>query len=181
VPSGKVDGSASKLAPWLWSELRDHFEIDDGSLPEIRVDYADPEAMIRGYATLREQARNVHGHLSFWSISDEEARPLDSVPNAATLVVSGEAEPFHVLLVGVQPRGITLPDLGVFVDADRLTLDYRMGDEWGPAEVESLFALLSSLAAFDPRSSVSLQEGVLPEVEARFQRVWRRFLKENAP
>ena len=56
------------MESWLWNALRTQFEIDDGSLPEIHVNYTVPEIMLRGYAILRGQAREVHGDPSFWSI-----------------------------------------------------------------------------------------------------------------
>ncbi len=31
---------------WLWTELHDLFDTDDGSLPEVRVDFADKRAVI---------------------------------------------------------------------------------------------------------------------------------------
>jgi hypothetical protein len=175
-----------QMASWLWAELRDQFEADDGSLPEIRVDYSDPQAMIRGYALLRKRAQRVGnrgampGASSFWSTSEKTDRPVDSVPNAAALVVSGEAEPFHVVFGGIQSHGITLPDLGVFVFRHQLALDYRMGAQWGPAKVEALFGLLSALASLDPRASLSLEEGIPHEVVARFQGAWRRYIEEHA-
>ena len=35
----KRDGMSA--TSWLWDELHDLFDVDDGSLPEIRVDYTD--------------------------------------------------------------------------------------------------------------------------------------------
>src|SRR5262245_34025026 len=115
-----------KLTPWLWNELRDLFDRDDGSLPEIRVDYVDPAAMVAGYALLRGRAaRVVSENAYFWSKTHSAERPLDSVPNAAALVASGEAEAFHVVLAGIQSRNAAIPDLGLFVFPDQLALDYR--------------------------------------------------------
>lgn len=47
----------------------------------------------------------------FWSKAGEEARPVDSVPDAAELVVSGEAEAFHVLLGGIRSGDVVLPEV----------------------------------------------------------------------
>ncbi len=169
------------VASWLWVELHDLFETDDGSLPEVCVDYTDPEAMARGYVLLRKRAHKVlPENASFWSVAENREQSLDSVSNAAALVVSREAEAFHVVFQGIQSHGVTLPDLGVFVFPDQLALDYRMGPPWGPAKVEAFFDLLSELADFDPHTSLSLEEGVLTEVVARFQAAWRRWIEEHA-
>jgi hypothetical protein len=157
----------------LWAELHDLFDTDDGSLPEVRVNYCNPMATIAGYDLLRKRANQiVTANPSFWSKMEDVERPLDSVPNAAFLVVSGEAEAFHVVLGGIQSCGVAIPDIGVFVLPHRLCLDYRMGTTWGPGELEAFFALLAELMALDPQASISLEEGVLPEVAVRFQQVW---------
>jgi hypothetical protein len=169
------------LTPWLWNELRDLFDTDDGSLPEVRVDYRDSSATVSGYALLRGRAaRVVSDNACFWSKTHDAERPLDSVSNAAALVVSGEAEAFHVVLGGIRSRSVAISDLGVFVFPNQLALDYRMGPAWGPKELEALFGLLGELASLDPDASLSLEEGVLPDVVVRFQNAWRRWSAEHA-
>ena len=169
------------LTPWIWNELRDLFETDDGSLPEIRVDYRNSAATVFGYALLRRRAaRIVSESPCFWSKTHGAERPLDSVANAAALVVSGEAEAFHVIFGGIQSDGVVIPDLGVFVLPDQLALDYRMGSGWGPVELEVLFGLLGELVSLDPDASPSLEDGVLSDAAARFQNAWRRWYAEHA-
>lgn len=169
------------LTPWLWSELRDLFDLDDGSLPEVHVDYRDSAATVSGYALLRGRAaRVVSDKAYFWSKTHDVERPLDSVSNAAALVVSGEAEAFHVVFGGIQFGSVDIPDLGVFVFPDQLSLDYRMGPAWGPSQLEAFFELLGELASLDPDASLSLEEGVLPDVVARFESAWRRWSAEHA-
>ncbi|MES1950514.1 hypothetical protein S4A8_06633 [Salinisphaera sp. S4-8] len=168
------------VTPWLWNELRDLFDTDDGSLPEVRVDYRDPAATGAGYALLRGRAaRVVSDKAYFWSKTHDAEGSLDFVSDAAALVASGEAEAFHVVLGGVQSRSAAVPDLGVFVFADQLALDYRMGRAWGPNELEAFFSLLGELASLDPAANLSLEEGVLPDVVARFQNAWRRWSAEH--
>lgn len=167
--------------PWLWEELHDLFDTDDGSLPEIRVNYVATTATVVAYERLRRHAgRVVTEEPYFWSKVDRSERELDSVPNAAALVVAGEAEPFHVVFGGIQAQGTTIPDLGVFVFPDQLALDYRMGPAWGSKELVALFELLAQLTALDSKATVSLEEGVVPEVVARFQKAWQRWVGERA-
>jgi len=161
------------LTRWLWDDLRDLFDTDDGSLPEIRVDYSDSSATVAGYALLRGRAaRVVSERASLWSNTQSTNLPVDSVPNAAALVVSGEAASFHVVLGGIQSQGVTIPDLGVFVFSDQLALDYRMGPDWGARELGALFALLAELAALDPQASVSHWD---TDAADRFKAAWRRW------
>jgi hypothetical protein len=166
------------VASWLWTELHDLFDTDDGSLPEVRVDYSDVQAVARGFALLRLRASEILG--SFWSKTLCADQSADTVVNAAALVLAGEAEAFHVVLRGIQFQEGTIPDLGVFVFPDQLALDYRMGAVWGAAELNGLFALLADLCALDPGASISLEEGLPSSTVARFQSAWRRYLSEHA-
>ncbi len=169
------------MAQWLWAELKDLFEKDDGSLPEVRVNYADKNAVASGYSLLRGCASEyVNERAYFWSKSKNEELQLESVPNAAALVVAGDASPFHVVLAGVQSQGATIPDLGVFVFQNQLALDYRMGSCWTPTVLEAFFRLLLELCDLDEKSSLSLEDGVVGNVTARFQQAWHRYVTENA-
>lgn len=162
---------------WLWTELHVLFENDDGSLPEIRVIYADRNAIVDGYAILRgRDGVVINDQAYFWSKMQKRERLLDSVPNAAALVETGEAEPFHFVLRGIRSKGITLPDLGAFVFPGQLALDYRKGSEWNPDVLDAFFGLLAELSALDENSSLSLEDDVLDDVADRFQRAWRRYL-----
>jgi len=142
----------------LWEELREFFDTDDGSLPEIRLNFSDPRAVTRGLEFLRDHSRS-------------------HTPASPEVAESGA---FHVVLAGVRSAGVTLPDLGLFVFPDQLALDYRMGPAWGAAEVEGLFALIESLVHLDPTASLSLEDHVEPRAAARFQSAWRRYLEEHA-
>ena len=80
-----------------------------------------------------------------------------------------------MVLEGIASRGVTLPNLGVFVTTEGQGLDYRPGADWGPATLEAFFDILAELAALDLNATMSLEEGVLPDVAERHQKAWRRF------
>lgn len=165
---------------WLWTELHELFEDDDGSLPHVLLNFKDRQAVVAAYARLRELGQDItHGGASIQLVREPESRPLVEVPNAAQLVASGEAESFHLLLGCIEVDGRVIPDLGVYVDEDRLVFDYRMGPEWTPASLTAFFALLLDLSKIDSESSMGLEDHVFPEVEARFQRCWQRFKGES--
>ena len=165
---------------WLWTELHDLFDTDDGSLPEVRVDFADKRAVITAFAELRGRGQDVtHRGSTFRSVTDSKDCPLDSVPNAAALVVCGEAEPFHFVLRDIEMSGVRLPDLGVWVFDDQIAIDYRMGPEWGSTQLRALFQLLMELSRSDPKARVTLDPKTLAEVADRFQACWSRFVSEH--
>jgi hypothetical protein len=56
---------------WLWAELHDLFDTDDGSLPEVRVEFADKRAVITAFAELRGRGQDVtHRGSTFRSVTD---------------------------------------------------------------------------------------------------------------
>ena len=146
------------------------------------MNYSDPDAVLRGFTLLRDRSREIMpGDSQFWLKAEEEARPVSSVPNAAALVVSGEAEAFHVVLEDIRCGDVTLPDLGVFVFQDQLCIDFRMGEHWGPAELAGFFGLLADLADLDPKAAFSLEDGVPEIVSERHIAAFERFLRERPP
>lgn len=76
-------------------------------------------------------------------------------PDDASLVASGIAAPFHVVLADIVGLKCPIPLLGVFVLADRLIIDYRMGAAWATAQVESLLHLLRELQCIGGRVDAS--------------------------
>jgi len=86
----------------------------------------------------------------------------------------GGAEPFHVLAPGLQFAGVVIPDLGVFVWPDEVTLDYRMGPEWGRRQLLALFELLRQLVAATG-GRMGLGQHVLPAVDRLFVGEWEAY------
>lgn len=126
--------------------LRPYFEEDDGSLPEVVVSFANADAMASSLRLLETLgARDVTvGGATWWSRAEAGAKPY-AAPEDALRVANGEADSFHLVFGGIEVAGAVLPDLGVFVDPGGLTLDYRMGADWGVQQVESFLHLLRRL------------------------------------
>ena len=126
-------------------ELRTLFLHDDGSLPEIEVDFADPQRMPSAFAWLVARgARAVaSGCAGVWIEADGEARPF-SGPIDAELVATGDVKGFHVVLGDIDCGG-RIPDLGVLVTPGSLVLDYRMGPHWNDQAIEAFIEMLRGL------------------------------------
>ena len=73
-------------------------------------------------------------------------------------MLKGEAESFHMLLKELKFEGVTLPDLGVFIFKDEITLDYRRGSEWTDQVMRAFLALISKVMTPRPEISVKHQE-----------------------
>jgi len=126
--------------------LSRYFETNDGSLPEIEVTFSDSSRMLLAFQHLYNRgAQNVTANGgSLWLTQSQTDAPF-SGPESASLVASGTAEAFHVVLGDIAGSDRTIPDLGVFVFPDTLAFDYRMGSDWGPQEIQSLLVLVRQL------------------------------------
>ncbi len=152
----------------LYARVGFLFDTDDGSLPEVRLTGLSGDQAAAVYAQLRALAHEINDGAYFWDARADRERLVESVPNAASLVVSGEAEAFHIVLQDPRVGAVALPPLGVFVSPDEVALEYRMGAEWGPSEVAALFALLCELQRTTPGLRVELEDHALAEVRHHF-------------
>ena len=60
---------------WLWDELRNQFEVDDGGLYDIRVDFAEPSCLISAFGVLLERGQ-LNSGATFWSTSEQRDDPV---------------------------------------------------------------------------------------------------------
>jgi hypothetical protein len=164
-------------AQQLWKELHDLFDTDDGSLPEIQIQNLSSDEVITIFDYLKNACHHLSNNARFWSVEDQESKPINFVPNAAALVTQGRAEPFHVLCHGLSYGGEVIPDLGVFVFDDQISLDYRMGAEWNAARLKALFGTLRQIKQLAPAVKIGLEKNVLREVGVRFEVTWKKYLE----
>ncbi|MCW2293240.1 hypothetical protein M2262_003290 [Pseudomonas sp. BIGb0408] len=126
--------------------LTKYFSTNDGSLPEIEANYPTTTLAAKAFELLYEcgaQNATIDGGY-LWMRATQSEKPFSGAADAL-LVASEQADPFHVVLGGIRVTGQEIPDLGVWVSAEGLVLDYRMGPEWGQAEIESFLELLRQL------------------------------------
>lgn len=161
----------------LWKELHHLFDTDDGSLPEIWLSDLSPDGVVAIFAHLQNASDRIMSGSSLWVIEEQQDKPVNSVPNAASLVVQGLAEPFHCLCQGLTCNGAVIPDLGVFVLENQIVLDYRMGEEWNAQKLNALFGLLTELKRIHPTAKVSIEESALKNVRNHFEETWERFFR----
>ncbi|MEM9382642.1 MAG: hypothetical protein AAGB93_22000 [Planctomycetota bacterium] len=157
-----------------WNQLRHLFERDDGSLPEIELTGLGGAALPDAFASIWRRGRDATaGGASYFDQGEGRDRPIASAEDAAhaaALVHRGDAESVHVVVGDLAAGGSSLPDLGVFVHPDGLTLDFRMGPAWGPPQVDALFTLLLRVAESAPDMEVRV-----PAAGGAFDRAWEQF------
>jgi hypothetical protein len=133
------------------------------------------DGVVAIFASLQHACGAIANSAVFWSLEDQQEQPINSVPNAADLVVQARAEPFHFVCQRLTYEGVVLPDIGVFVFADQIALDYRMGKEWDAVKLNALFGILTEVKRIDSRARVSIEDNALTQVRKQFETTWRRF------
>jgi hypothetical protein len=125
------------------ADLRRYFTEDDGTLPEVVVRFDDPEVVVEAFAAFFEWgARNVTvGGGSLWLADAAQAA------NAGDEVLEWRGEGFHVVLADIDCGG-RIPDLGILVIGDCLTIDYRMGRGWHDDAIAAFVELLRRLRGY---------------------------------
>ncbi len=157
-----------------WDELLSVFGTNDGSLPDIELNNLSGEEVIRGYAFVRDHSGCISstGHY-YWSIANQCEVPFSYEDNPAEYVVSGKAESFHVCFDGVKsPSGKRVPELGLFVFADSLSFDYRMGAGWNEEALQGLFEMILCLSEGSERMEVLHKTNIFDEDGAIFESYW---------
>jgi len=129
------------------NNLLEIFRDNDGSLPDIELHDLSGDEVIRGYNLLKGFSEKISSEKAYyWSVKEEIEIPITFNDNPSIKVVSGEAEPFHLCFDGItSASGKRVPELGLFVFEDWLSLDYRMGPEWNFEALQGLFEILYSL------------------------------------
>ncbi len=153
------------------------FRQDDGSLPGVFITNLSSRGVSAIYAMLRSRSTLEGNTPEFWSRMDHATIHVDAVPDAALLVTGGQAEAFHHCIRDIRAGDVELPTLGVFVYKDAIELDYRMGSDWGPAQVCGLFALLKECCALDAGALVKPAENEGPPNPVLFAEAWASYFR----
>ncbi len=165
----------------LWDLVGCCFSEDDGSLPGIEIRNLAPDEVAHIYAWIRSNSVVASLAPAFWDNREEVDRPIDSVPNAALLVATGQAAPFLVAVNGLTVDRVTIPCLGIFVFQDTIALDYRMGSAWQPEQVFAFFSLLRHLVLFSAAGTIHPASNEGPPYPEAFAVSWACFLNSFDP
>jgi hypothetical protein len=141
------------------AQLGELFAVDDGSLPEIRVEGLDPPAVNRALALIRGAAIQPPSYAHDQGLN---------APRAADHFVAA-----------LEIDGCRLPALGFGPFHDALILDYRMGPEWSPDRVGALFELLHRICRLHQGAYVEIEPEANPNLRRAFQKAWMQYLTQK--
>jgi hypothetical protein len=106
---------------------------NDGSLPDIEFDFGLEKCVATAYQVIQNHSSYINSLKPYyWSRLNEVEVPIIFGQNPAEILLTGDAEPFHLVFGGIiSPSGENIPDLGVFVLGETvISLDYKMGEYW---------------------------------------------------
>lgn len=164
----------------LFAEVSGNFTQDDGSLPGVEVIFPDPGELGAGYKLLCEHSATGDAGAECWHALENRTEFARNFDNIATEVASGRINPFHFVLDDLTVEEKLLPDVGVFVDPDRLGLDWRMGPAWDADGVFGFFALLRRLIEAHPGSCLLPERDEGPPDATSFLVAWDRFRRRES-
>jgi hypothetical protein len=160
-----------------WDELLEIFGTDDGSLPDIELNNLLGNEVILGYEFVRNHSRRISSKKPiYWSTSKDCDVPFSHEENPAILVVSGEAESFHLCFGEIEsPSGKRIPELGLYVSTDSLSFDYRMGAQWNEEAIQGLFELISCMSRNYESMEISHEKNINDNDGAIFKSHWASY------
>jgi hypothetical protein len=160
-----------------WDSLLELFGTDDGSLPDIELNKLLGDEVVRGYEFVRKHSGRISSkEPSYWSTSKDCDVLFTYEDNPAKLVVSGEAESFHLCFDEIiSPAGKRIPELGLFVFADSLSFDYRMGPQWEIEAIQGLFEFISSMSKNFKSMEISHKTNINDDDGTILQSYWEAY------
>lgn len=163
----------------LWDEVKDLFEHDDGSLPDICVKNLNPREIESIYSWVLSLTE-IYGEPTLWSIKDSKDVPVSAYKNPAKDFNAGEVESFHHPLKEFAIGGTTIPMLGIRVGKGAIDFDYRMGKEWGEEQVEALSEFLAQIRDKAPIAKIfQADEGCYEKPNAKFAKAFEQYYQQR--
>lgn len=129
----------------LWSAVSDLFADNDGSLPEIEITGLSPEGAQAIFEELMRRGRPALPDPMVWDEATDKDVRIEDTPNAGLLAAQGRMRSLHFVLAGIEHEGVQLPDLGLSIYPEGVSLDYYMGPHWNAVTAAAFVDLLSEL------------------------------------
>lgn len=155
---------------------------NDGSLPDINIDFGDACVAGVAYALIQDKASTlVSTGAYYWSKSKNREFPITFGENPANELLRGDAEAFHVVFGGIRSStGALVPDLGVFIlGPNYVALDYRMGSGWNECAIIGLFEILRDLSHLSPRVAITHEHNIYDPAGEILMKTFHSWLTAN--
>lgn len=163
---------------WLWNEIHEMFDTDDGTFPEICICNLSAAEVINGYLLIRRHTDFLIGNPSFFNLEAGCEMRIDNVENPAKMVCENTARPFYFMVRNLHFADGCLNELGVFILDNAIALDYQKGPLWGELQIETLLVLINKLKN-DSHAFIKLEDAVSLSDQQRLESVLKRLKDEE--
>lgn len=140
------------MQPWLL--VRNLFEADDGTLPDMFIEGLSGNEVVGIYNWVVSMSGDP-GDKTAWCISSSTDVLIREIASPAQAFIDGEIETFRHPLNGLCVNGIFLPLLTISLDStSSISFDYRKGSEWKQGSINAFFELLAGIRAIAPSAKI---------------------------
>jgi hypothetical protein len=162
-----------------WNAVKDLFEENDGSLPDIFIENLTHGEMEDIYSWLLSFAE-VCDNTVIYSIKEDKNVPIEYYNNPVRAFNVGEVEAFRHGLKEFIINNTVIPQLTLFIGQNEIEFDYRMGKEWGAEQVEALFEFLALIKDRAPSAQITqAYEGLYDKPNTIFTSVFEEYYKNR--
>lgn len=166
----------------LWKCTNSYFDTDDGTLPEIAIGNLHGKGREKVFSLLCSyfEAKNIYSTYVIKKSNFVEYAPF----NKALLrrLEDNEITRIQFLVKNLKIDDVLIPDLGILILSEEVILDYRMGCDWTPKTVFSLFCFLKELREAAPDCTLTIPDssgGGFPDImKKEFEGVLEAFMSE---
>ncbi|MBU6955599.1 hypothetical protein [Hahella sp. HN01] len=123
-------------------------------MPDIWVENITQDELVKIYGWVMSLTRPA-GDAMLWSLEEDRDMLISEIADPALYFVQGKAESFRHLLDVFAMNGVAIPQLSICLGDSGVEFDYRMGNEWGPKEVNALFEFLYEIKRIAPSAKVT--------------------------
>ncbi|MDX2117420.1 MAG: hypothetical protein SFY96_04475 [Planctomycetota bacterium] len=157
----------------VWATFRDHFETDDGSLPEVGLGQLESHQVSAICRDIDHWIASANADaLAVVTPYDRCGFQVASLSEAATRVLQEQQATARASIKGMVVGEVHLPELVVYVFPDGVTIEYEMGPSWNGSRVRAFLTLLQSMSSAGAATSLRFFEF---ENKDAFLSSWRLF------
>lgn len=160
-----------------WNELEPLFQTPDGALPDIELNNVFPKSVAIGYEFIRDNSVwPTHTVPSYWSKTAERDVDFTQSDNPAKYVVEETADSFHICFDStLSPSGYKIPNLGVFIFQDSISLDYRAGPDWNVEAIKGLFEVIGYIYSISNTMSLKHLGNICDDTGDILESAWNSY------
>jgi hypothetical protein len=150
------------------AEIAELFLHRDGSLPGVYFENLSEIDVKNIYGWLAAHSSRPNDKCFYWSISQQDNVPLNSVANPAALLFSGETESFCYQLRDLRLGDQVLNDLSIYVHPDMIELYWGGEADWNLERINAFISYLKETLTPELRKGFTVEDTLTEGIRSLF-------------